>query len=286
MENFTLEKQFENCKKCLNRKRNYTDLSDICNIKGQKKEFTDFCQDFDLDKRAASNPDNNDGELLSNENRDNFIISSTDEKARVLTITIWIVMVLEIVSIYSSILQYNILDKLKNGIVLQDSVLNGNDNREQTIALIYLIVFIISAIFFIRWFRNSYRNLYARGVNLKHNESWTIWSWFVPILNIFRPYQMMKDMFEKSDQLIKLKNPDYVLNKKSIVGVWWTIWLINNYVGKYAFKANIKGETIDDFMLGTFGDIANSIIGIVLAIVTINMIKNYQDKESKMQTLN
>lgn len=38
--------------------------------------------------------------------------------------------------------------------------------------------------------------------NLSHDESWAAGSWFVPILNLFRPVSIMKEMYVRPKEFL------------------------------------------------------------------------------------
>jgi hypothetical protein len=267
------EEQFENCKQCLNRKKGVNEKENICNIKGKSMKFENTCTDFNLDNNV----------VLGTENKINAIRPNL-KRAKLAQLFIWIVMALDIISIFSSYLQYNLLISLKNYEEVTDQMLSSNDTREQIIGIIYLIVFIISAVTFIQWFRRAYYNLNVR-TNCNHSDGWASGSWFVPIISLYRPYQIMKEMWTKTTQLIKSKKSDYIENSTLIIGIWWALWIVSNYIGKYVMKSAFKAETIENFLNSTIGDITLSIIGIPLAILTVKIIKSYSLKEEKISEL-
>lgn len=203
------------------------------------------------------------------------------KRAKLAQLFIWAVMTVDIISIFSSYLQYNLLKLLQNNEEVTEQMLSSNDTREQIIGYLYIVIFIISAFTFIQWFRRAYYNLNIR-VNCNHSDSWAAGSWFVPIISLFRPYQIMKEMWTKTSQLLKSKNPDYFETSTIMIGLWWTLWIVSNYIGKYVLKSAFKSETIENFINSTMGNMAVSIIGIPLAIITIIMIKAYAVKEEKL----
>jgi hypothetical protein len=206
------------------------------------------------------------------------------KRAKIAQLFIWLVMILDIISIFSSYLQYNLLKSLQNNEEVSDQILNSNDTREQIIGILYLIIFIISAITFIQWFRRAYYNLNSR-TNCNHSDGWAAGSWFVPIISLYRPYQIMKEMWNKTNSLIKTKNSDYAKNGTMIIGLWWTLWIISNYIGNYVLKSAFKAETIENFLNSTIADMTMSIIGIPLAILTVLIIKSYSQKEEMISKL-
>jgi len=267
------EEQFENCKQCLNRKKGVNEKESICNIKGKSMKFENTCRDFDLDKNV----------VLGTKNKIDAIRPNL-KRAKLAQLFIWIVMVLDIISIFSSYLQYNLLKSLQNNEVVTGQMLNSNDTREQIIGVLYIIIYIISAVIFIQWFRRAYYNLNIR-TNCNHSEGWAAGSWFVPIISWFRPYQIMKEMWNKTADLINSKTSGYAVNSTLIIGLWWSLWVLSNYIGKYVLKSAFKAETIENFINNTIGDVAISILGIPLAILTVMIIKSYSLKEEKISEL-
>ena len=90
-------------------------------------------------------------------------------------------------------------------------------------AIIYMVVFIICIVRFIKWFRRAYFNIEAAGLNIDNSESAAAWSWFIPIYNFFAPYQIMKEIWIKTQK-------SYTENLKptnNLIGMWWGAWVIS-----------------------------------------------------------
>lgn len=206
------------------------------------------------------------------------------KRAKLAQIFVWIVMVFDIISLISSYLQYNLLQALDNNEEVSNQILESNDTREQVIGILYFIIFIISSIVYIQWFRRAYYNLNIR-TQCNHSEGWAAGSWFVPIISLFRPYQIMKEMFNKTSYLINSKTSNTEESDNSIIGLWWALWIISNYIGQYVLKNAFKDDTIQSLLNSTIGDLAMSIIGIPLAICAVMIIKSYSLKEEKLSEL-
>ncbi|WP_162533622.1 DUF4328 domain-containing protein [Dokdonia sp. Dokd-P16] len=206
------------------------------------------------------------------------------KRAKIAQTLIWLVMILDIFSIISSYLQYDILRLIQNDEFVTEQALNANDTREQIVAILYTIIFITSTVTFIQWFRRAYYNLNIR-TKTNHTDGWAAGSWFVPIISLYRPYQIMKEMWKKTTRLIKAKDSNYLDSNTTVIGLWWTLWIVSNYVGNYVLKSIFKEQTIETLMNSTIADMVMSILGIPLAIVTVTIIKNYSSKEEKISSL-
>jgi hypothetical protein len=193
---------------------------------------------------------------------------------------IWIVLALEIISLISGYFQYDLLQTVANGGEISMETATANDSREQMIGIIYMIAYVISAITFIQWFRRAYFNLHLRVNHLSQTEGWAAGSWFVPIVSLYRPYQIMKELYQETKELLIKKgfsvNDNFTADS---LGWWWTLWIINNIIGQFVFRYSMKAESIDELTTSTIASMVGSIIGIPLALITVKVIKDYSNVE-------
>jgi hypothetical protein len=189
---------------------------------------------------------------------------------------IWVVLALEIVSLISGYFQFNLLQGVSNGAKIAMETAAANDKREQIIAIIHLIVFIISAVTFIQWFRRAYFNLHKKVIHLSQPEGWAAGSWFVPVLHLYRPYQIMKELYQETKGLLIRKGMNISPNfSTSALVWWWTLWILNNVIGQFVFRYSMKAESVDELIVSTIGSMISNFIGIPLAMITIKIIKDY-----------
>jgi len=208
-------------------------------------------------------------------------LKRNDVRAKNAITLIWIVMGLEILTLGSNYMQYSLLQKIASGIEITAADATLNDTRVQLIAIVCLVAMVVSIITFIQWFRRAYYNLHQCADNLSHSEGWAAGSWFVPILNLFRPYQIMLELYSRTSTV--LSKHDIQLKKyldTQFLGFWWTLWIINNFLGNYTLKSSMKTESIDSMLNVCLVEMVGNIIMIVLSLITIRVIKDYSLNES------
>ncbi len=196
---------------------------------------------------------------------------------------IWIVLVLEIVSLISGYFQFDLLQTIANGGEISTETATTNDTIVEIIGIIYLIAYIISGVTFILWFRRAYFNLHLRVNHLSQTEGWAAGSWFVPIVSLYRPYQIMKELYHETRKLLSKKG--LIINENistDILGWWWTLWIINSVIGQFAFRYSLKAESIDELTISTVASMIGNIAGIPLALITVKVIKDYANIEPKL----
>ena len=210
-------------------------------------------------------------------------LKPNEQRSQNAIILIWIALALNCISLISSYFQYDLLQTAANGGEISAESVTSNDNREQAIGVIQIIVLVVSAITFIQWFTRAYFNLHLRVDYLSHSEGWAAGCWFVPIVNLFRPYQIMKELFQETHLYLKRNNLlTYEHFSISTLSLWWTLWIIDRLLGQFLFKYAMKAETFDELTTTTVAQIVSNGIGIVLAIITIKVIKEYSNLEPLM----
>lgn len=152
-----------------------------------------------------------------------------------------------------------------------------------------IALFIISAFTFILWFRRAYYNLRLFSGITELGDGWAAGAWFVPIMNLVVPYQIMKELYTKTDKYLLIENTDEYENKRlriSTVNWWWTIWIttkISEKATKWISKfSNL--DTTDDALIYSLFSFLFLLLNLALCIVTIKVIKNYAEAEKLIAT--
>jgi hypothetical protein len=206
----------------------------------------------------------------------------TNQKRSQIAITlIWICLIVNLISLFSSYLQFQLLTQLSKGVEIANYKLEQNDSREQLVGIVTLIVSIISAVAFIQWFRRAYFNLHSLVPNLTYTEGWAAGSWFVPVIGFFRPYQIMVELYNKTiARLVERKLFENQSFDLSFVKVWWALWIIVSIIGRVVYKYISEAQTLDKFIDCTIFSMVESILYIPLSLITIKVIKVYSNFEN------
>ncbi len=216
-----------------------------------------------------------------------YNLRRNDERAQAAIVLLWITVAGCIASIISSYLQYDLLLRLKSGIELSDSQLEGNDTREQIIGIIQIFILVTCAITFIQWFRRAYYNLEQIIPNkLTHSNGWAAGAWFVPILNLFRPVQMMRELYEQTGFLLKRQNIEIKTNfNHAIILWWWAFWIFSEVANRILLKFVDNSNTIDDYMNYSLISTGVELLSAVGAILAVIVVRNYAINEPLLRNV-
>lgn len=215
---------------------------------------------------------------------ENIEIWDNSKRAKNLIIVFWILIGLNAIGIISGYLELEILKNLQLGILVDDSTANANDMRQMVIGLLQTGLFIASIVVFLNWFRRSYGNLHRLGLKyLDHSESMAVWAWFIPLIVFFRPVQIMYEIWTETQEKIKKMDSTYVIkNGLLIIGLWWALFIISNFVGRYVLKTAFKDETLEQLIESSQAILISDILQIPEALLVILIVYQLSKMESKL----
>lgn len=152
-------------------------------------------------------------------------------------------------------------------------------NILQIIGIASLLAFVASALLILPWIYRANAN--ARQLNaqkMHYTPAWSIAYYFIPVFNLWKPYQAMKEIWLASKNSI-----DGHFSKASpILPLWWTLWLVSNLLGQSIFRLSASAEKLPELINLNLISQASNLIDILLAIVTYAMIKAiYQMQTSR-----
>lgn len=199
-----------------------------------------------------------------------------------LIIVLWIFTALKALTSVSDISQYFLLKRIANGNFGMAEV-NSNDTRQSIIAILMLLLYVGVIIVFIQWFRRAYYNLHQVSNRLSYSEGWAAGAWFVPILNLGRPFIIMREMMTVAENLLVKANLAQEDNsRRRSVGIWWTLWLIITLLSDINTRIQAKSESITVLANTTLIDVVLTLLYIPLTIVTVQMIRKYAELEKHL----
>ena len=127
-----------------------------------------------------------------------------------------------------------------------------------------LIVHLIAFILLVIWAWRATKNLESWGAPLKWSPGWAIGGWFVPIGNLWIPYQVVRDAWS----LVPDESPNSDNQNRNGA---WLLSFISFWVS--LFTTSLGGEFLDNAALGTLlaGDVMIGIGRLILIVSAISI---------------
>lgn len=103
-------------------------------------------------------------------------------------------------------------------------------------AIAYLAIVVLSGILILRWFWRANKNARALSHGLETTPGWAWGFFFIPIMNLFRPFRTMEEIWQSSQSPHGWRTVETPV----LMRWWWGLWLIGNFVD------NASGRLMDD----------------------------------------
>ena len=113
-----------------------------------------------------------------------------------------------------------------------------------------LVFFVLTAIAFVAWFYRAQQNLRAfRAEPFEFTPSQAAWSFFIPFVNLARPYYVMREVWQASDP----SQPPFAETARPTTGAplvlaWWLLFLSRGVIGWAALVPLAAGQTVESVM--------------------------------------
>lgn len=212
-------------------------------------------------------------------------------RASLATIALGALIVISAVGIVSTFQEITLLQDIADGAYANVSdaefyaVADANDSRQAIVGLLYLAIYLVTVVVFLMWQYRVRKNADDIGTTgLRFSPGWVVGWWFVPIMNFFRPYQMMKELWQSNYHNVYEHSESRNLEVSGLLGWWWGLFLIGGFFGNIAGGTYLRSDDIDTLIIGDWFDIGSSVILIVAAVFAIVLIREISDfQESKRQ---
>lgn len=146
----------------------------------------------------------------------------------------------------------------------------------------YLIVIVLTIILFIMWFRRAYYNVTQFALTPpRFTEGWAAGAWFVPILSLFRPVQIMREIWLETIAYLRNRSPLIPkTNIQSLISLWWGFWIVGNIIGNVSWR--IPDDSLDMLRTGYYFDLVSGIFMVPAGIFIIQIMREYGTLEEEL----
>jgi len=223
-------------------------------------------------------------------------LKPNEQRAKIAISTIWVTLIITAI-----ILTLNIVVAAVTVITLNSSegylssphpIVDIISYIGKFLGYLYLFTLLLCVISFIRWFRIAYHNLEVLTGECMYDNSWTVKGCLIPFLNLYRPYEMMKELYQKTDRYLFEKHfltgeDDPYAERLRLRSVkrWWisvilfsTIFFLSVFL---RFSTLSHNDWIFTYsLIISFIYFLNVIFIIFAGIQTIFIIRNYQKEET------
>lgn len=193
--------------------------------------------------------------------------------AKLLAVLLSFLILISIALIAGIIADCMILSAVKDETIMKAAIYsryNTGELQHNVIFLIYIVVWITTAIFFLMWTYRCNVNVRTMGATgLRIRPGWAVGWYFIPVFNLWKPYQAMKEVWQASLDPTNW----FILERGRIMAWWWGVWIISGLIDEEVLELAAKAETLNEVFAFSFIMITVNLIDILSAIMALLFIR-------------
>lgn len=147
---------------------------------------------------------------------------------------------------------------------------------------------LLTAVLFLIWIYRAHKNLKALGASeLKYSPGWAIGGFFVPFVNLVRPYQVVMEIWRSSAPEMRGSFGAAWKHEGSslFIALWWGAWLISRTLDSMGAFMVFGAPTRDQLSVATRFRLVTAVISIVsaaLAMMVVLKINTRQETANRL----
>jgi Domain of unknown function (DUF4328) len=194
---------------------------------------------------------------------------------RWLKILLWVGIALTVISLASGLMELKLLSDLAAGITLAPGVADSSDLRQRVIGGVRFVEIVTVIVIFAMWiYRANYNARQLGAAGMEFTPGWSVGWFFIPIANLWKPYQAMKEIWKASAAPAHWNDQP----RGVILPWWWGFFLFSNVLNQAALRLALRAETLPQItaastmsVVADAVDIVSSLIALVLVIQIYRM---------------
>jgi len=152
-------------------------------------------------------------------------LASLAGRGRILRTGLALAGIVAFIAAVSTLFEAGLLARLRDGRATFAEA-EANDTRQAALIIIATVVVLAAGVVWLFWQHRAQKNLQLLGARTKYSPGWAVGWWFVPVANIWMPYQTMRELYATS-----LPNPDGSrASNTPVIGWWWVAYLIGSFL--------------------------------------------------------
>jgi glucan phosphoethanolaminetransferase (alkaline phosphatase superfamily) len=172
---------------------------------------------------------------------------------------------LDSINVVASLLQIELLTRIQNDGEFSESQVVLNDSAMEFLGWLQMITLLLTVVFFCRWMLQAVRNVLAfKPWRMSYTPGQAVASFFIPFLNLVRPYKAMKQLYKASTE------PGSSI---SIVRVWWGFYLVSAILGNLAARASWRADESSEWIVATWLSIVASAVAVPAAFLAAHLVR-------------
>jgi len=189
---------------------------------------------------------------------------------KALTLLIWVSIAFGVVAIVSMIFEIKMLSDFQAGRALADGEAESNDLRQQAIAYVRMPVILATVVLFAIWiYRAGYNARQLGATGMQFSPGWAVGWYFIPFLNLWKPYQAMKEIWKASASPARWQDEP----RGPILPLWWGFFLLSNFLNNASFRFSLLAKEVPQLTAADIVASASDAVDIVASLIALALVR-------------
>jgi len=157
--------------------------------------------------------------------------------------------------------------------------LSGSDPMQGVVGLSQAGLGIVTGIVFLKWVYRAYKNIQGFGAEgLRFSPGWAVGYYFIPILSLIRPVQVMSEIWRVS------QDPRNWLRSRGswLIWTWWALFLLYSIVTQVSLELALDSSTNSQWTLAAIFAILGDFFSVPLSMVVLRLVTEVYRHQKKL----
>ena len=205
------------------------------------------------------------------------------KRARFATLAFWASIAMAGLMAALTLWQFDLWRRIGAGLEVSLEEAELSDGMVTIFGVLELAVFLVAGVAFLMWFHRVRANLPALGVtDARWSPGWAVGWWFVPVMSLFRPYQVAAEIWRASDPVAT--EADWRQREVGpLLGWWWACFVASLIVDQVSFRMWMRVDeyTPSGFMQSvSLVDATAAVLNLVGAWLAIHVIREIENRQA------
>lgn len=187
-------------------------------------------------------------------------------------------------SAVSDVMQIGLLQRIDAGDPNAIGEADANDMRVSLLGIVQIVVLLITGVCFLMWIHRARRNLPALGAEgLRFTPGWSVGWWFIPIANLWKPFQAAQEVWWGSDPERDVPNVQDWRHRGGAgpLGWWWAAWIGTRLVDYEVARANSDAHTAQELITASYAMLCSRAFDVVAAMLAIMVVQGIDRRQEQ-----
>ena len=147
-------------------------------------------------------------------------------------------------------------------------------------ALVYVLVFLATAVVWSMFVHRSCANAHALGaVGMEFTPGWAVGWYFVPFANLFKPGQVMQEIYRATDPAADARSWRWA-PVPSLLNWWWGAWVVSNVLGAVITRRALASHP-SALGVSVALDVVDGAIDVVLSVLAVRVVRAIASRQEQ-----